>query len=75
MLGCGHCDPDEYCSFNGGHSQCEKCTICPAGFFLVSQCSVYTDRICQVGTAFQRMIIQQDNKKGQFTNVEVNSLS
>ncbi|KAF3699023.1 hypothetical protein EXN66_Car014710 [Channa argus] len=46
-LSCGSCGPDEYCSFSSGHPRCEKCTICPAGFFLVAQCSVHADRICQ----------------------------
>ncbi|XP_049603032.1 uncharacterized protein [Syngnathus scovelli] len=44
---CGRCDPEEYCDFRSGHPRCEKCTVCPAGFFLVAQCSVHTDRICQ----------------------------
>ncbi|XP_069367932.1 uncharacterized protein [Paralichthys olivaceus] len=47
MLSCGRCGPEEYCGFSSGHPRCEKCTICPAGFFLVAQCSVHADRICQ----------------------------
>nr|XP_046265358.1 uncharacterized protein si:ch211-252f13.5 [Scatophagus argus] len=47
LLACGSCGPDEYCSFSSGHPRCDKCTICPAGFFLVAQCSVHADRICQ----------------------------
>ncbi|KAM6989340.1 uncharacterized protein LKV04_009027 [Tautogolabrus adspersus] len=47
MLACGTCSPDEYCGFSSGQPHCEKCTICPAGFFLVAQCSVHADRICQ----------------------------
>ncbi|XP_028329490.1 uncharacterized protein LOC114479808 [Gouania willdenowi] len=44
---CGACGPDEYCDFSSGRPHCERCTICPAGFFLVAQCSVHADRICQ----------------------------
>lgn len=47
MLACGTCSPDEYCGFSSGQPRCEKCTICPAGFFLVAQCSIHADRICQ----------------------------
>ncbi|XP_037642167.1 uncharacterized protein si:ch211-252f13.5 [Sebastes umbrosus] len=47
LLTCGSCGPEEYCGFSSGHPRCEKCTICPAGFFLVAQCSVHADRICQ----------------------------
>lgn len=48
LLACGSCGPDEYCSYRQGRPQCERCTICPPGFFLVSQCSNQADRICQV---------------------------
>lgn len=47
LLACGSCGQDEYCSFSNGRPHCEKCTVCPAGFFLVAQCSVHADRICQ----------------------------
>ncbi|XP_023154019.2 uncharacterized protein si:ch211-252f13.5 [Amphiprion ocellaris] len=47
LLTCGSCGPEEYCGFSSGHPRCEKCTICPPGFFLVAQCSVHADRICQ----------------------------
>ncbi|XP_029381084.1 uncharacterized protein LOC115057962 [Echeneis naucrates] len=47
LLACGSCDPEEYCGFSSGRPRCERCTICPAGFFLVAQCSVHADRICQ----------------------------
>ncbi|XP_019733411.1 uncharacterized protein LOC109520550 isoform X2 [Hippocampus comes] len=47
LVTCGRCGPEEYCDFSGGHPRCEKCTVCPAGFFLVAQCSVHADRICQ----------------------------
>ncbi|XP_077412448.1 uncharacterized protein LOC144043081 [Vanacampus margaritifer] len=47
LVTCGRCGPEEYCDFKGGHPLCEKCTVCPAGFFLVAQCSVHADRICQ----------------------------
>uniref|UniRef100_A0AAV2JUS7 TNFR-Cys domain-containing protein n=1 Tax=Knipowitschia caucasica TaxID=637954 RepID=A0AAV2JUS7_KNICA len=46
-LACGRCGPDEYCSFSSGRPHCERCTVCPAGFFLVAQCSIHADRICQ----------------------------
>lgn len=47
LLACGSCAQDEYCSFSSGRPHCERCTVCPAGFFLVAQCSVHADRICQ----------------------------
>ncbi|KAG7487456.1 hypothetical protein MATL_G00023580 [Megalops atlanticus] len=46
LLDCGPCGPEEYCDFQRD-PQCEKCTLCPSGFFLVSQCSPNADRICQ----------------------------
>lgn len=45
---CGACEPEEYCDFQREPPQCARCTTCPAGFFLVSQCSPNADRICQV---------------------------
>lgn len=48
LLGCGNpCGPEDYCDFQREPPQCEKCTMCPPGFFLVSQCSPNADRICQ----------------------------
>ncbi|XP_072297191.1 uncharacterized protein [Eucyclogobius newberryi] len=47
LLPCGSCGQDEYCSFSSGRPHCERCTVCPAGFFLVAHCSVHADRICQ----------------------------
>ncbi|XP_041847331.1 uncharacterized protein si:ch211-252f13.5 [Melanotaenia boesemani] len=47
QLSCGSCGPEEYCDYSRGRPHCEKCTICPPGFFLVAQCSVHADRICQ----------------------------
>ncbi|KAM6920048.1 uncharacterized protein PEZ65_012099 isoform 2-T2 [Lycodopsis pacificus] len=47
LMACGSCGPEEYCGFSSGQPRCEKCTICPAGFFLVAQCSIHADRICQ----------------------------
>ncbi|XP_034038460.1 uncharacterized protein LOC117521235 [Thalassophryne amazonica] len=47
LLACGSCSSEEYCGFSSGHPRCERCTVCPAGFFLVAQCSVHADRICQ----------------------------
>ncbi|XP_061588974.1 uncharacterized protein LOC133453116 [Cololabis saira] len=44
---CGSCGPEEYCAYGTGRPRCEKCTVCPPGFFLVAQCSVHADRICQ----------------------------
>ncbi|XP_068160066.1 uncharacterized protein nell3 [Antennarius striatus] len=43
-LPCGH---EEYCDFQRDPPQCEKCTMCPPGFFLISQCSLAADRMCQ----------------------------
>lgn len=48
LLGCGSCRADEYCDFSADRPHCEKCTVCPPGFFLVAQCSIHADRICQV---------------------------
>ncbi|XP_025061909.1 uncharacterized protein LOC112550545 [Alligator sinensis] len=47
LLDCGLCESDEFCNFQKTPSQCEKCTLCPAGFFQMSACSANTDRICQ----------------------------
>lgn len=46
--GCGSCKADEYCDFSADRPRCEKCSVCPPGFFLVAQCSIHADRICQV---------------------------
>lgn len=48
LLDCGLCENDEFCNFQKTPSQCEKCTLCPAGFFQLSECSSNADRICQV---------------------------
>lgn len=49
VLGCqSPCRPEEYCDFQKDPPQCEMCTMCPPGFFLVSQCSPTADRMCQV---------------------------
>lgn len=42
------CGPEEFCDFQRDPPQCEKCTMCPPGFFLISQCSSTADRMCQV---------------------------
>lgn len=42
------CGPDQYCDFQREPPSCESCTMCPPGFFLVSQCSPTADRLCQV---------------------------
>lgn len=44
---CGICESDEFCSFQRTPPECEKCTLCPAGFFQLSDCSENVDRICQ----------------------------
>lgn len=62
QLACGSCGPEEYCSYSNGHPRCEKCTVCPPGFFLVAQCSVHADRICQVSILIFRSI-EADNLK------------
>ncbi|KAG8443285.1 hypothetical protein GDO86_011910 [Hymenochirus boettgeri] len=41
------CESDEFCNFQKTPPQCEKCTLCPAGFFQLSECSENVDRICQ----------------------------
>ncbi|XP_029935321.1 uncharacterized protein nell3 [Myripristis murdjan] len=47
-LGCpSPCGPEEFCDFQRDAPQCEKCTMCPPGFFLISQCSPNADRMCQ----------------------------
>lgn len=48
LLDCGLCESDEFCNFQKTPSQCEKCTLCPAGFFQIAECSANSDRICQV---------------------------
>lgn len=49
LIGCrSACGPEEYCNFQMQPPQCQQCTMCPPGFFLVSQCSPNADRICQV---------------------------
>lgn len=49
LLGCpSPCGQEEYCDFQRDPPQCEKCTMCPPGFFLISQCSPTADRMCQV---------------------------
>lgn len=49
LLGCSApCGQEEYCNFQKEPPRCEKCTMCPAGFFLISQCSATADRMCQV---------------------------
>ncbi|XP_005171244.1 uncharacterized protein si:ch211-252f13.5 [Danio rerio] len=47
LIGCGSCQTDEYCDFSAEKPRCERCTVCPPGFFLVAQCSTHSDRICQ----------------------------
>lgn len=49
LLGCSApCGREEYCSFQREPPRCERCTVCPPGFFLISQCSATADRMCQV---------------------------
>ena len=42
------CGPEEYCAFQRDPPSCESCTMCPPGFFLVTQCTPTADRLCQV---------------------------
>lgn len=49
LLACpAPCGQEEYCNFQRDPPGCEKCTMCPPGFFLISQCSQTADRMCQV---------------------------
>lgn len=49
LLGCSSpCGQEEFCDFQRDPPQCESCTMCPPGFFLISQCSPTADRMCQV---------------------------
>ncbi|KAM4544188.1 uncharacterized protein nell3 [Fundulus diaphanus] len=48
LRGCpSPCGSEEFCNFQSDPPQCEKCTMCPPGFFLISQCSPTADRMCQ----------------------------
>nr|XP_020657071.1 uncharacterized protein LOC110083171 isoform X1 [Pogona vitticeps]XP_020657078.1 uncharacterized protein LOC110083171 isoform X1 [Pogona vitticeps]XP_020657087.1 uncharacterized protein LOC110083171 isoform X1 [Pogona vitticeps] len=47
LMGCGLCESGEFCNFQKTPSRCERCTLCPAGFFQLSECSANADRICQ----------------------------
>ncbi|KAM4605949.1 uncharacterized protein nell3 [Polymixia lowei] len=48
LLGCASpCGPEEFCDFQRDPPKCERCTMCPPGFFLISQCSPNSDRMCQ----------------------------
>uniref|UniRef100_A0A3Q2Q683 NELL (neural EGFL like) family member 3 n=1 Tax=Fundulus heteroclitus TaxID=8078 RepID=A0A3Q2Q683_FUNHE len=48
LRGCpSPCGSEEFCNFQRDPPQCEKCTMCPPGFFLISQCSPTADRMCQ----------------------------
>lgn len=48
LLGCpSPCGSEEFCDFQRDPPQCESCTLCPPGFFLISQCSPTADRMCQ----------------------------
>uniref|UniRef100_A0A3Q2FZD9 NELL (neural EGFL like) family member 3 n=1 Tax=Cyprinodon variegatus TaxID=28743 RepID=A0A3Q2FZD9_CYPVA len=48
LRGCSSpCGPEEFCDFQRDSPRCEKCTMCPPGFFLISQCSPTADRMCQ----------------------------
>ncbi|KAM9308026.1 uncharacterized protein PAF06_012163 [Gastrophryne carolinensis] len=44
---CEPCGSDEFCNIQKTPPQCEKCTLCPAGFFQMSDCTENIDRICQ----------------------------
>ncbi|XP_077159529.1 uncharacterized protein LOC143820495 [Paroedura picta] len=47
LLGCGICESDEFCNVQKSPARCDKCTLCPAGFFQLSECSANADRMCQ----------------------------
>lgn len=48
LVGCASsCSQEEFCNFQKDPPLCEKCTMCPPGFFLISQCSPTADRMCQ----------------------------
>ncbi|CAL1597263.1 unnamed protein product [Knipowitschia caucasica] len=48
LLGCpSPCGTEHFCDFQKDPPQCESCTMCPPGFFLISQCSPTADRMCQ----------------------------
>ncbi|XP_057680657.1 uncharacterized protein nell3 [Corythoichthys intestinalis] len=48
MAGCpSACRPGHYCDFRSDPPQCQKCTVCPPGFFLISSCSPTMDTMCQ----------------------------
>ncbi|XP_007555817.1 uncharacterized protein nell3 [Poecilia formosa] len=48
LRGCqSPCGSQEFCDFQRDPPQCEKCTMCPPGFFLIAQCSQTADRMCQ----------------------------
>lgn len=63
LLGCTACGVDEYCDFSGERPSCQRCTVCPSGFFLVAQCSVHADRICQVGYIIWRSSLLYSSDK------------
>lgn len=49
LLGCAApCGPEEYCNIQRAPPGCDRCTACPPGFLLISQCSATADRMCQV---------------------------
>ncbi|KAG7524092.1 hypothetical protein JOB18_006837 [Solea senegalensis] len=48
LLACpSPCGSEEFCDFQRDPPRCQKCTMCPPGFFLISQCSPTADRMCQ----------------------------
>ncbi|XP_061821146.1 uncharacterized protein nell3 [Nerophis lumbriciformis] len=48
LIGCpSACATEHFCDFQRDPPQCEKCTMCPPGFFLISQCSPTADTMCQ----------------------------
>ncbi|XP_054622157.1 uncharacterized protein nell3 [Dunckerocampus dactyliophorus] len=48
LIGCpSACGADHFCDFQRDPPQCEKCTMCPPGFFLISSCSPTADTMCQ----------------------------
>eukprot|EP00066_Takifugu_rubripes_P017156 XP_011606422.1 PREDICTED: uncharacterized protein LOC105417013 [Takifugu rubripes] len=48
LLGCAApCGQEEYCNAARAPPRCDRCSACPPGFFLISQCSATADRMCQ----------------------------
>lgn len=77
LLGCSApCGRDEYCNFQKEPPRCEKCTLCPPGFFLISQCSATADRMCQVSDgSFYLSARSQHTNRVLYCRTGTNALS